>query len=376
MRAHGTGRLLVAICDFGWGSMGKLRLILDKLPGTRVSFYGTSGIYEIAAELLASRHTFDEARHHPSVALVINDPKAANEIGGRGIPAIYVDSLPYLWAKEDEVPRPENLAYYCAQRFPADRLPIAPVLRERPIHWIDPIVPARGRRAGGHGTIVNFGGLHSHLTGSASDAYVRLVLPSLLTALKERGDCILAVCGNLSEQMRQEVRQRAPECSAVGPQTPYDFESLLQSADLLITSPGSTTILQAIFLQLPALLLPPQNLSQILNARLFSSPSASPIQWPSCVMPFETIEKLRTQGEDAVLTYMYQSISDAALSTTAAAEVARGIATGLQEMPAEGVLDLRLSALGNNGASQVAQLIKQAMLAPIRLQRGAGSGLS
>jgi hypothetical protein len=54
-------------------------------------------------------------------------------------------------------------------------------------------------------------------------------------------------------------------------------------ADLLITSPGSTTILHAMAINLPTLLLPPQNLSQILNARLCSKPGADTMQWPASV---------------------------------------------------------------------------------------------
>jgi hypothetical protein len=98
-----------------------------------------------------------------------------------------------------------------------------------------------------------------------------------------------------------------------------------------VTSPGSTTILQAISIRLPTLLLPPQNLSQILNVQLFSLPGAPTMNWPASVMSTETIEQLRPQGEDAVLTYIYQSISDAARSMQATADVMATIQAAVRE---------------------------------------------
>lgn len=358
--------LLAAVCDFGWGSLGKFRLILDNLDTGLVTLYGDANINTLAADLLGARHTFV---HRPpqsaDVALVINDPAAANQIASLGVPVIYVDSLPYLWASEDEVPSRQNIAYYCAQKFPTSRLPVSDQLLNRPVHWIDPIVPTSGRRSGGHGVVINLGGLHSHLVGDTVDAYLRLVLLPLVNELKTLGRDVSAVCGNLPADVCQQMRSLLPACQTIGRQTPYDFETLLKGADLLISSPGSTTILQAISLKLPTLLLPPQNLSQILNAQLFSCPGAPTMKWPASVLLTETIDQLRPEGEDAVLAYIYESISNAARSGRATADVAATIQAAVREMPSEGVLDPSLSTLGRKGAFQVAQLIKQAMLAPI-----------
>lgn len=358
--------LLAAVCDFGWGSLGKLRLILDQLAACPVALYGDAPINALAADLLGARHAFvNRPPESATVALVINDPAAADRIAGLGVPVIYVDSLPYLWANEGEVPGRRNVAYYCAQKFPTDRMPVSPQLLDRPIHWIDPIVPTPRHRTGGEGVVINLGGLHSHLAGDTVDAYLRLVLLPLVGELKAAGRDVSAVCGNLPADICGEVQSMLPACRFVGRQTPYDFEALLRGADLLVSSPGSTTILQAISLRLPTLLLPPQNLSQIFNARLFSTPGAPTMDWPSSVMSAETIDRLRPQGEDAVLIYIYKSISDAARSARATADVTATIQAAVRGMPGAGVLDSSLSSLGRNGAAQVAQLIKQAMLAPI-----------
>ena len=213
--------------------------------------------------------------------------------------------------------------------------------------------------------MINLGGLHSHLVGDTVEAYLRLVLIPLVSELKASGRMVSGVCGNLPGDVCRRVQSMLPDCLAIGPQTPYDFEALLKYADLLVTSPGSTTILQAISLKLPTLLLPPQNLSQILNAQLYSWPGAPIMQWPASVMTMEAVDGLRPQGEDAALAYIYQSISDAARSTGAAADVSSTIRSALCTAPADGVLDPSLANLGQKGAAQVAQLIKQALLAPI-----------
>jgi hydroxymethylcytosylglucuronate/cytosylglucuronate synthase len=366
MTAKTEYTLLAAICDFGWGSLGKFRLIIDELDACSVLLYGSADINHIATALLGSRHSFGHGSpERADVAIVINDPAAANQIGALGVPVIYVDSLPYLWANDEEVPHRESVAYYCAQKFPADRLPVSSPLKNRRVHWIDPIVPASAHRSGGHGIVINLGGLHSHLVGDTVDAYLRLILYPLIAELKASGREISGVCGNLPADVCRRVESLLPGCSAIGPQTPYDFEALLKNADLLITSPGSTTILQAISLKLPSLLLPPQNLSQILNAQIYSWPGAPIMRWPASVMTMEAVAGLRPQGEDAALGYIYQSISDAARSTESAADVLATIRSTLCTAPPQGVLDPSISGLGQKGAAQVAQLVKQALLAPI-----------
>jgi hydroxymethylcytosylglucuronate/cytosylglucuronate synthase len=317
-------------------------------------------------EQLASRCEFSD--HQPqqsSVAVVINDPITANSIGDLGVPVVYVDSLPYLWTRDAEIPSRDKVAYYCAQKFPTELLSIASPLRHwEGIHWIDPIVPASHSRRGGQGIVISFGGLQSPLVGNPVDAYLSLVLFPLIEVLKASGRKISAVCGNLSTDTCQRLRALLPDCS-IGPQTPYTFERTLQDADLLITSPGSTTILQAMSIQLPTLLLPPQNLSQFFNAGFFSKPGTNTMQWPARVLDFAKVEQSRPQGQAAVHAYIYQSIADAAVSPEAAEAVKTVIRKAVHDMPADGILNHCLSSLGSEGANQVAQLIRQAAFAPI-----------
>ncbi|MBT8339256.1 MAG: hypothetical protein HKP58_03865 [Desulfatitalea sp.] len=355
--------LLASVCDFGWGSLGKFRLILDKLPTTDIVLYGCADINATVTELLSSRHRFvDRPYKKSNVALVINDPNAANRVADFGISVIYVDSLPYLWATEEEVPIRHKIAHYCAQKFPFHRMQVSDPIRDwHEIHWIDPIVPNLTDHRGGNGVVINLGGLHSHLAGNTIEDYIDLVLIPLVNILKDLNYAVYAVCGNLPENICRQLNNLLPDCPAIGRHSPYDFEVLLIRADLLITSPGSTTILQALTIGLPTMLLPPQNLSQYFNMQLFSSPDAPLMAWPTSIIDPERIEQLRSNGEDAVLNYIYRSISDAATSVQAKTEISEMIQAGLYAVPEKGVLDQSLTGLGTRGAEQVASLINHAM---------------
>ena len=92
-------------------------------------------------------------------------------------------------------------------------------------------------------------------------------------------------------------------------------------------------------------------------------------------MTLSRIEELWPEGEDAVLDYVYGSIRAGAKSDEARRDVETILREGLVTMPAEGVLDPSLTALGSSGAKQVAQRIRQALLAPIpRPAAGAPEG--
>jgi hydroxymethylcytosylglucuronate/cytosylglucuronate synthase len=371
MSDQSTFSLLVAIRYFGWGPVGKVRLILEKLPQARLALYGDARTISLTTKLLGSRHKFIE--HPPQrsdVALVIHDRPAVKSIADLGVPVVYVDSLPYMRVTDADTPALDKVACYCAQKYPVERLPLAsPLLQRWPgIKWVDPIVPPSQSRRGGRGIVIHVGGLRNYviprvdgeLVDSAVEAYLNLVLFPLVGVLHAAGRKVSAVCGNLSPDSCRRLRALLPECDAIGPQTPYAFERMLSDADLLITSPGSTTILHAMAISLPTLLLPPQNLSQILNARLYSKPGADTMQWPASVLGGGAkIEQLRSQGLNAALPYIYQSIANAAASQEVANEVATVIRTAINNAPDDGVLHDCLPALGARGAAQVAQLITQ-----------------
>jgi hydroxymethylcytosylglucuronate/cytosylglucuronate synthase len=365
--------LLAAARHIGWGGVGKLRLILERLPHAQIMLHGDEHSIAITREFLGSRHKFVEhAPQRIDVALVINDFTASNSIAARNVPIVYVDSIPYVRKTDADIPSLTKVAYYCAQKYPLESLPLPSALlrKSHDIKWIDPIVPVPQSRRGGRGIVVNLGGLYTYNVGGitndladkAVDAYLGLVLFPLVSLLQASGRKIFAICGNLNAETCSRLRIMLPQCDAIGPQSPYAFERILTDADLLITSPGSTTILQAMSINLPTLFLPSQNSSQHFNARLYSKPGTDIMRWPASVLDEAKREKALSEGLTAVLTYIYSSIISAANSNTIADEVATVIREAVVKAPADGILNHFLPELGFEGANQVAKLVTQVAL--------------
>ena len=365
---NAMGTLLVAPCHFGWGSLGKLHLILNALPPLNVIYYDKENIAFDDNNFCCEKHNIlDAPIDHADVALVINDPKAADFIANTDIPVIYVDSLPFLWTQTNEIPLRQSVQYYCAQKYPSHSEPVSDVLiQSHDLTWIDAIVPKSNGIKENKGIVINVGGLHSHLSGASVDAYVDLVVKPTINSLLNANQTILGVCGNLSNKMCSELNEMLPAYAIVGPQKPSDFHKLLQQASSLFTSPGSTTLIQAAVLRLPTVILPPQNLSQFLNARIYSGPNTHILNWPNEVMNFNRVQSLRPNGEDIVLDYIYGAISNARqteeLNGIIRNQLSDGITQALSQQ--QGHIPLT-NDIGTRGAQQVAQLVSQALLAPI-----------
>ncbi len=361
-----SAMLVVSACHFGWGSLGKLRLILKHLPPHRIILHEPPPMSTQILALDDFNHEFvDAPLADANAALVINDPERANYLGSLGIPVVYVDSLPYLWANGNEVPLPNATVCYCAQRYPDEILPLASCLRNRrDFCWVEPIVPQPRRRTGGAGVVVNVGGVHSHLCGTLD--YVDLVLPGVLGALEAASVSIAGVCGNIGSDWLSNIRQRFGNDVVVGVQSGHVFEQLLRTCDLLLTSPGSTTIFQAMQIGLPSILLPPQNLSQILNTRLFVDPECSALNWPDSVLSTGMIEALRPAGEEKVVNAIYSALAEARKDPAKRAEITESLRSGLSPLQMAGHVRRTVSHNSGRGAHQVAQIIRQACLAPYK----------
>ncbi len=164
-----------------------------------------------------------------------------------------------------EFPPLDRIAYYCAQKYPTDLFPVARPLQNREnVRWVDAIIPVPQKRRGGGGIVINLGGLYVHnlagvsddLVNRGVDAYLDLVLFPLVKLLLSSDRKIPAICGNINEEGCRRLRALVPDGVAVGPQSGGAFERILTNADLLISAPGTTTLLQAASIDLPTILLP------------------------------------------------------------------------------------------------------------------------
>ncbi len=367
-----TGRLLVTAGDFGWGAAGKLSLILRELTG--VPLIGVGG--DISRALLTElefvpgvaldRRTLSRvvSDHDVRAALVVGSNPTALALIDIGVPVVFVDSLPWLWTERDEVPVDADV--YCAQMCSyVPKLAWSTLRGIRGLRWVEAIVPPPRRRVGGAGAVVSVGGLHSSLSGGAAEMYVRAVVPPVLAGLADAGVKVAGVCGNLDPGLCRMIRAAGP-VTQVGPLPPQAFDRLLRSADLLVTSPGSTTLLQAHWAGLPVLMLPPQNVSQVMNTEWFACGATwTAIGWPGWLFDRARLDKLRPEGEEAAIAYMYDVVRGAAgdpdLHADLRARVAATVPRVVAEFPDRG----HVALLGRAGAHQVAHVTRQMAFAPM-----------
>jgi hydroxymethylcytosylglucuronate/cytosylglucuronate synthase len=147
----------------------------------------------------------------------------------------------------------------------------------------------------------------------------------------------------------------------VGPRSHEDFAAALCSADLLLTSPGLTTLLEASAIGIPTLCLPPQNLSQVFNEQRFASifdPECQ-VSWPDAMLDLAKLSEVRLSGEEAALRFIDESLAaqDPALTYS---QIYRRISQGIRSVVDQtrdwGAL---AECSGKAGAEQVASLLCQ-----------------
>ncbi|WP_405765008.1 nucleoside 2-deoxyribosyltransferase [Streptomyces sp. NBC_01538] len=291
-------------------------------------------------------------------ALVVGKPDLAEVLVSAGCPVVFLDSLPFLWTDRDAVPF--DVDTYCAQRCIPE--PAWSVLRKiKRLVWVDSVVPKAATVSEKRdGAVLNVGGLHSPFSGRVGDAYVEVVVPPAIDAIVAEGLRIRAVCGNLSSAQVEWIRGRVPADCHVGMLSPTDFEAEVTASSLLLTSPGSTTLLQANHCGTSAIALPPQNLSQVFNAKWFAGDDGiSAVPWPRPVLDPVVLESHRLGGEEEAVRYLYAGIADA----SGDAEVANALHAAIRKAIAatDRIPDRRnpLDLLGYQGAAQVADEVRR-----------------
>lgn len=351
----------VAGAEFGWGSSGKLRAVMEAVrerAGVSVRFVGIGS--GLGRPLLADQpverwyDSGDQVREQVSAAVVVLDGAAAQGLEKAGVPTVFVDSLPFLWTEGDRGALPLEATVYCAQRcgeLPAESRGVLGSVRR--LRWVEAVI---GKTEGGarHGgafrtALVSLGGLKAPKLGDWT-RYPRLVVPATLAALAEYGVEEVHVAGNLPDECASWVSS-APARTTFGALPHGEFLKRLAGCDVLLASPGLTTLLEAGSLGVPAVCLPPQNLSQIFNGRFHAEAVGADVRvaWPEDVFREEEALRLRAQGEDCALKLIYGGIArarGAGLTEALGAALRRA-----QDGASWGALT---AAVGTGGAAQVA----------------------
>ena len=309
-----TRRLLVSSVDFGFGAAGKLLSILRHMTDAELVVLGSEllrQVQETGGVLWGARwvdRLEDVDLRTIDAALVVLDPLLADRLTAAGTPVVYVDSLPHMWSDAD--PICERVFSYCAQRYKVGLTePPQALAGVKAFKWVDPLAPISG--TGGDRlpmtAVVNVGGVHSPFSvGNDRSPYVEVVVAPAVEALTRLGYTTV-VTGNVDERTAEELRPKDVGCGVVEHER---FVNLLHRTDLLLTSPGMTTMMEAGRAGIDTVLLPPQNLSQIVNADVMTGGRpCSRIDWPAEWFPYDAVEAAREHGEEAALELIYESIA-------------------------------------------------------------------
>ncbi|MGW4562120.1 hydroxymethylcytosylglucuronate/cytosylglucuronate synthase [Streptomyces sp. NPDC004561] len=377
--AHGEDPVVaVAGVQFGWGSVGKIAAVMDVLRARHGDRLGFVGLASALGRPVLGAHPLDAwldvpaddgefaalvATRRISAALVVLDPELASRLQSVGVPVVYLDSLPFLWTDRDELP--VEVEAYCAQLCPAlPRACWSSLRRIRSLHWVGPVVgmaghdgptPVPGR------AVLNLGGLESPFRDGDDNAYLSLVLDSALTALRDQGFRDVIVTGNVDLD-RLPPTPASTGLSIRGGRLPRgEFLEALRTAELVVTSPGRTTLLETASLNQRCVVLPPQNLSQIVNAADVAG-QVDPrivVGWPADVVDEAVLDTHKARGEAEAVRYLYGRIAAAAQQRS---EHRPWLTARLNEaIEASGRPGARMAAFsgptGGDGATEVADVV-------------------
>ena len=378
--------------EFGWGSAGKLDAVMAAViarAGGPVRFVGLGsrlGRPVLANSGVSVWHDADPGdvsgvaeivnRERVRVAVSVLDAARAKTLEKLGVPTVFVDSLPFLWTEGDLDWVPVDVTAYCAQRsvHGAERTMVLD--RVRNLRWVGAVIPPGVSAAvGGVGSpagpdrrpalprqiVVNMGGLAA--PGLADwRAYPRLVVPAVLRSAADLGIGSVLVRGNLPPDLAETLLAEVPSGLQVhiGPKTPAEFRAELIDSGLLVTSPGLTTLLEASALNRPTVCLPPQNVSQIFNARFFSRAVGGPVvRWPVDVLSESEVVAARSGGEETALALIYDAIRAAAADSAPVREALLRLLTDAVRASVDGGIDWTGLAkmVGTEGAAEVADQV-------------------
>lgn len=385
-----TTGLLVASVDFGYGSSGKLSSILAELPEYRCVLAGSTHSRHITRrdrwaayypDLSSVEEIRDVVRRHRlGGALVVLNPDLAGRCVHAGLPTVYVDSLPFLWTEHDPVP--VDATVYCAQMFPLlPRLSWSVLRRIRDLRWVGGIVPrvrpdaapagsapdetlpAESGPAEPYDAVVNLGGVGTHLLRPDDAAYPVIVVDAVLSAMSSAGHKRVRVTGNVPrDRVAAIVRRHGDLDVTLGPVRHGEFQILMATAPVLLTSPGLTTLIESSALGRPAVVLPPQNLSQFFNAdavAMATAPVDPLVRWPHEVVDRERLEEVRRAGEDAALRHLYAAFAAHEGDPRLVAELAARIESAIRRVDGTDVGGAYARLVGRDGAAEVAAIIRE-----------------
>jgi hydroxymethylcytosylglucuronate/cytosylglucuronate synthase len=131
------------------------------------------------------------------------------------------------------------------------------------------------------------GSRHPHGMNSPNaprfQAYCDLVIAPAIRAVAAAGFEAVYLTGGITRfPPKSHVSSSGCFLAHFGPTTHHEFVTLLANADILLTSPGLTTLLESATARVPTICLPSQNVSQLFNAAHYARRLGEELvtQWP------------------------------------------------------------------------------------------------
>ena len=216
---------------------------------------------------LASVREFLASSGNPGVVSCMDSVsvRAARDLG---LPSVLVDSLAWFWSS---IPSDFLLAEtYFALDFPGVREAVSAHPRIRVV----PNIGSPGRRAVGDGergkSLLHLGGLQNPLDPGVPTEFLDLLVLALAEGWRERGALLICAGPGSAEYLRRALRAHPSPSSVEVATLAHDaFLRALARADHMFTTPGITATMEALERGVPVSFLPPMNLSQWRNLRVF-----------------------------------------------------------------------------------------------------------
>lgn len=187
-------------------------------------------------------------------------------------PLYYVDSLAWMWS--DLPAGMENVRAYFIQDFLFTAARLDGWSNRAPIKLIGPIITQHEPKI--TTPDIDSGSLLINLSGCANpfgdhELYQRYAETLVRLILEELPQCYTAVTVCCNDGLALWLQQQFPRISwSFGHLAPDRFQEQLRRSQLVLTSPGITTVLEALALNKPLRFLLPQNYSQALLSEQYS----------------------------------------------------------------------------------------------------------
>lgn len=303
--------VLASAINFGLGPSGKLCTIMKYTTSTNINWYACGD--ELDLSIFGKNPFIDYCwskepdviadfikKYNITAAVVVLDPQLAIMLTEFQVNVVYIDSLPFMWSKQDLIPT--DVRYYCAQKYPGftenERLS-----RVKNLIWVDPIRLDSFINEANYEedyVVINFGGLHSPFGDGIE--YFKLMMQTFLPLISEK---IYITGGNSVSVLANSLFPNI-HCKTY---VHEEFLKLVAGAKLFITSPGLTTLYETSAMNKKTILLPPQNLSQTYNtiwAQSFCK-RLKVIRWNINSLDFAFKTYLEMSEED-IVKRMYERI--------------------------------------------------------------------